>query len=201
MAVKAESPAVVELTVDQRWVIEYEVTDDDGCAVDDATTTVTVTLPGGSTSSVTPEALDDGVYRGVYVPTGATGRYVARAAATGYGVADFVAYVQGTTLAAGMPTLANVLNFLEWDADNEWGDAATALATESANQRRICNVAAVYPDDLRGALYRRVARNLAMKKLPVAVLRGDGESGDTVLPGNDPEVRRLERPHRKVILR
>jgi hypothetical protein len=200
MAIKAKTDRIVELVLSDRWVIDVQVTDDDGCAVD-VEPTITVTLPNGTTSSVTPEATGDGGYRGVYVPTVSTGRYVARVVADGYGAADFVAYVVSTTLAAGMPTLALVLNYLGWDADTADNDAATALATESAAQRAICNVGAVYPDDLRGALYRRVARNLAMKKLPVAVLRGDGEGGDTVLPGNDPEVKRLERPHRKVILR
>ena len=200
MAVKATTETNVQIPLSDRWLIGVRVTDDDGCAVDVAPT-ITVTLPDGSTSPVTPEATDDGEYRGVYVPAVSTGRYVARAAATGYGVEDFVAYVVSTTLAAGMPTLALVLNYLGWTEDTDEDDAATALATEAAAQRSICRVGAVYPDDLRGALYRRVARNLAMKKLPVAVLRGDGEAGDTVLPGNDPEVRRLERPHRKVILR
>jgi hypothetical protein len=43
-----------------------------------------------------------------------------------------------------------------------------------------------------------VARNLAMRGLPVAVLRGDGEAGDTILPGRDPEVRRFEAPYRRL---
>lgn len=201
MAVKATTQPVVELPLGDRWLIGYQVTDDDGCAVDDATTTITVTLPDGSTSPVTPEATDDDGFRGAYTPTTLTGRYVARVAATGYGVADFVAYVLGTTLDSGMPDLPAVLNYLEWDEDTPQNHAARALAAELAAQRRICRVEAVYPDDLREAAYRRVARNLAMQKLPVAVLRSDGESGDTVLPGNDPEVRRLEKPHRKVILR
>lgn len=192
--------AVTELALGERWVIDAQMTDDDRVPVD-VEPTITVTLPNGTTSSVTPEALGDGVYRGVYVPAVATGRYVAAVAATGYGVLNFVAYVQAVTAQAGMVTLDQVLAYLDWTEDDENDNAALALATESAAQRRVCRVAAIYPDDLRGALLRRVARNLAMKKLPVAVLRGDGESGDTVLPGNDPEVRRLERPYRKVILR
>jgi hypothetical protein len=200
MAVSATTEKIVELPEGGRWIIGVQVTDDDGCAVD-VEPTITVTLPGGTTSPVTPEDTGDGDWRGVYVAPATTGRYVARAEAAGYGVVDFVAYVQAVTSQAGMPTLANVLNYLGWAEDTDDDDAATALATEAAAQRAICRVGAIYPDDLRGALYRRVARNLAMKKLPVAVLRGDGESGDTVLPGNDPEVKRLERPHRKVILR
>lgn len=200
MAVKATTEKIVELVLSDRWLIGVQVTDDDGCAVDVAPT-ITVTLPGGTSSPVTPEATGDGGYRGVYVPAVTTGRYVAQVEAAGYGAADFVAYATSTTANTDMPTLEQVLVYLEWVEDNENNDAATAFATEMAAQRRVCRVGAVYTDDLRGALYRRVARNLALKNIPLAILGGKDGQGDLVLPGNDPEVRRLERPYRKVILR
>lgn len=76
----------------------------------------------------------------------------------------------------------------------------SALAAESAAQSRVCRIPVTYPEDLGEALKRRVARNLALRGLPIAVLRGDAESGNTILPGRDPEVRRLEAPFRKLML-
>lgn len=70
-----------------------------------------------------------------------------------------------------------------------------ALAAEEAAQAARCTIPDPYPDDLGEALKRRVARNLAMRGIPLAVLQGDAEFGSTVLPGRDPEVRRLEAPY------
>lgn len=58
--------------------------------------------------------------------------------------------------------------------------------------------ASPWPDDLREALIRRVARNLAMGALPLGVQAT--EVGGMVLGGKDPEVRRLEAPWRKVVM-
>lgn len=77
-----------------------------------------------------------------------------------------------------------------------------ALDAETAAQAARCRL----PDpvsadpvsaDLDEALKRRCARNLAMRRIPLAVPQGDAESGPTIIPGNDPEVRRLEAPYRK----
>ena len=78
-------------------------------------------------------------------------------------------------------------------------DVVSALAAERTAQARVCkaSIIAAMPDDIREALLRRVARNLAMKALPLGVL--SDESGGTSLGSNDPEIRRLEKPHRKVI--
>lgn len=55
---------------------------------------------------------------------------------------------------------------------------------------------AAYPADLREALLRRVARNLAARAVPVASFTAfDGGATSTRVPGRDPEVRRLEAPH------
>lgn len=198
MAVRARSSASVDLALGAVWLIDVCVTDADGYAADD-TPVITITLPDGSTATPAVEDLGWGRYRAEYIPATA-GRYVARAATLTHGAADFAAYITGVTAAGAMPVLADVLNYLGWTVDSDTNEAATALATELSAQRDVSRVPAVYPDSLRGALYRRVARNLALKGIPLAVLRGDSESGDTVLPGSDPEVRRLERPHRKLIL-
>lgn len=78
-------------------------------------------------------------------------------------------------------------------------DITDALAAERTAQSRRVVAIDPQPADLEQALMRRVARNLAMRGLPVAVLRGDAEGGDnTLLPGTDPEVKRLEAPHAKL---
>jgi hypothetical protein len=80
-------------------------------------------------------------------------------------------------------------------------EIADAYAAEKADQANRCRVPAdngTWPASLAQALKRRVARNLALRGLPIAVLQGDAEGGSTILPGSDPEVRRFEAPHRKV---
>lgn len=79
-----------------------------------------------------------------------------------------------------------------------------ALAAEARAQRRVCRVpkdpAAVWDEDLTEALCRRVARNLAMRGIPLAMFQGDADGGALVPPNRDPEVRRLEGPLRKLKL-
>jgi hypothetical protein len=105
------------------------------------------------------------------------------------------------------PDLAAVKEYLGIEADDNTRDASVseALAAEAIQQRRAVRKSAFgagteYPADLALALKRRVARNLSLKGLPLAVLQGDAESGPMVLPGRDPEVRRLEGPYRRLVL-
>jgi len=80
-------------------------------------------------------------------------------------------------------------------------EVGTALEAETAAQARACRVPApdaYWPADLAEALCRRVARNLAMRNLPLAVQMS--EMGGTRIGSIDPEVRRLEAPYRKVVL-
>lgn len=196
MTVIAISSPSSELAVGGAWVIAVSVTDADG---DPAYTapTVTVTLPNGTTAIPTVVDNDLGCYAATYFPA-TTGRYVARAVVTNYGAADFAAYVAAVVPEASMPTLVDVKAYL---GPTSFGDAeiTDALNAEAASQRRLCQIPADYPADLAQALKRRVARNLALRGLPLAVLRGDSEGGDsTVLPGRDPEVKRLEAGYRRV---
>jgi hypothetical protein len=199
---------ITELPVSGVWVIVAHVRDLDGCLTDAVAPVVTVTTPAAGTASPTVERVGTGCYRAAYVPATA-GRYVARAVATGYGAADYVAYVLAATAGAGMPTLADLRGAsadredpddLGYLGANSYTDAeiADALGTETDAQRRMCRVGAVYPSDLRGALLRRVQRNLSMRGQPAVVI-SDG-SGTSFTPTNDPEVRRLERPHRKIVI-
>lgn len=198
MGVSAASPTAQQMTVGGRWVVEVEVTNDD-CEVVDAVPTITVTLPDGTTATPTVETLETGVYRAAY-ELADPGRHIAEAVAAGYGAAGFAVYASAATSATGMPDVAAVAEYMRESAASwETEDLQSALNAEAAAQRSVCRVGAVYPDDLREALLRRVVRNLAMRGLPLAVLRGDAEGGDTVLPGRDPEVRRLEAPHRKLV--
>lgn len=197
MGVRALTPTAELLPIGGRWIVAVQVTDDDGVLVD-AAPTVTVTLPAGSTTSPTVEFVSSGVHRAAY-EVGSTGRYVARVVVTGYGAADFAAYATATTAGTGMPDTDDVAAYLgesaaSWTTD----ELQDALDAEAAAQRSRCRVGAVYPADLRQALLRRVARNLAMRLLPLSVPQGDSEAGPVIIPGQDPEVRRLEGPYRKL---
>lgn len=75
-----------------------------------------------------------------------------------------------------------------------------AINAETVAQAGKCRIPDPVPDDLDEALKRRVVRNLAMRKLPLAMMQGDAERGPLILPSNDPEVRRLEAPHRKLVM-
>jgi hypothetical protein len=200
MTVRAISSTAVDLPISGVWALVVAVTDSAGCPVD-VTPTVTVTLPGGSTSTPAAELVTGGVYRAEYV-VGTAGRYVARVTTPSNGAADFAAYATATVAGTGMPDLDDCKDYLKIPLDDTSEDAEIedALAAESAAQREVCRVPAAYPASLREALFRRVARNLALRKLPLMVLRGDAEAGNTVLPGRDPEVRRFEAPHRKLVM-
>lgn len=198
MTIHAVSPPSTLLTVGGQWRIEVCVTDLDGAAIDTAPV-VTVTLPDDTTATPTVETVTLGRYRATYTPT-LVGRHVARAA-TGDDVANLAAYATTTTTASGMPTTDDVADYLrEGAASWATADLQNALDAELAAQRAACRVRAVYPDDLRQALLRRVQRNLALRQLPLAVHQGDAEAGAMLLPGRDPEVRRLEAPHRRLVM-
>lgn len=188
MDVRAVSPTSMLLPVGGVWRIDVATSGD--------TPTVVVTLPDGTTATPTTSTVGVGWHRAEHT-VAEPGRYVARASTTG-GVVDFAAYATAATTEAGMPTVPDVVDYVGPISATE-DEVAAALAAEAAAQRSVCRVRAVYPDDLREALLRRVARNLAMRSLPLAVLQGDAEGGSSsILPGRDPEVRRLEAPHRKL---
>lgn len=97
------------------------------------------------------------------------------------------------------PTLQNVKDYLGENA-YAYSDVVltSTLAAETAAQAAVCRVGEAMPDDLAMALLRRVARNLAMRALPVGVQ--SDEMGSTTIGSNDPEVRRLEKPYKKVFV-
>lgn len=96
-------------------------------------------------------------------------------------------------------TLDDVKDYL---GDHSWDDEElqSALDAEEAAQAARCRIPDPTSADLDEALKRRVARNLAMRQIPLAVPQGSAEVGPSFIPGNDPEVRRLEAPYRRLVI-
>lgn len=97
-----------------------------------------------------------------------------------------------------MSDLTDLKDYLE-DA-GQWDDVQlqAALDAEDAAQRARCRVPDVRPADLKQAWFRRVSRNLAMRKAPLGLQVGEVET--TRVGSQDPEVRRIEGPYRRVVI-
>lgn len=199
MPVTALTSRNVDRPVGGDWPISVLVTDADDTLAEVAPI-VTVTLPDGSTVTPTVESVTTGAYRAVYLPA-TPGRYIAVAAVAGYGAVTFVAFVSAITAAGGLPDVAEVGAYL---APHSWTDEQlqVALDAEAAAQRKAVAVPAEYGPDLREALMRRVAVNLAKRRIPLAVLQGDADAGvpGSTVPVSDPEIGRLERPYRRFLV-
>lgn len=180
--------AVVPLT--------FNVTDADGELSDASTAALTILLPNGSTQAVTLQHPSVGVYTCDYT-SGLPGRHVATFVTTGTNAGSIQDVFDITAGSLAYVTTTDVTNYLR-DSSGSWtsDQIADALAAEQAAQSAVCRLDP-YTADLREALLRRVARNLAMRQLPLAVLQGDADAGSTVLPVRDPEIRRLEAPYRR----
>lgn len=207
MTVRVLAGGSVSLPVGGVWEMTVAVLDADGIAAAEEPV-ITVTTPAAGTATPDVELVCAGVYRAVYV-TAAGGRHTARAVTATLGAADLTAYATAITAAAAMPDLDDLRGDPGGDpptygylGQNTWTDAELqgALDAEAAAQRSACRVPAAYPADLREALLRRVAVNLAKRQLPLMMLQGDAEAGSTTsfVPGRDAEVRRLEGPFRKL---
>lgn len=99
------------------------------------------------------------------------------------------------------PDLTAVKTYL--GADTGWSDdeISSALAAETAAQARVLRIPESWPADLAEALCRRVARNLAMRQMPLGSSASISEVGFGVhRPGMDIEVRRLEAPYRRLVV-
>lgn len=197
MTVKARSATSAILAKGDAWVIDVRVYDTDGAAVDD-TLTVTVTDPNGVTSTPTLSPGDTGRYTATVV-VDAADRWIAQATSATYGRCSFTALVADATPAAQMPSLVDLDDYLGSHKATD-DELEEALAAETWNQARMCRIPAEYTPDLRSALLRRCARHLAMKRIPLAVLQGDAETGSTVPPSRDSEVRRFEGPYRRLVM-
>lgn len=194
---KAESPAYADLIVGQMWQIRV-------CSSE--LPTLVVTKPDGTTlSPAVVFELEYGYFNSMYlaeVGPVVAGRYIAAATTATQGSLIFQALALAVTTNALLPTFADVDDYLGGAGAHSWTDEqlADALDAEAANQRRVCQVPAAYPDDLRQALLRRAARNLAMRRQLTEQPRTDGDfdAPSFVSPGRDAEVRRFEAPWRRV---
>jgi hypothetical protein len=103
-----------------------------------------------------------------------------------------------------MPCITEVRAYLETSGlPTSWenGQIEAALEAEKTAQARICTVPtdeAAWPADLAEALLRRVARNLALRKLPLGIAASEIEA--TRVAGTDVEVRRLEAGHKRWVV-
>lgn len=192
----ATAPTSADLTMGQRWPLRVLALSD-GWPVSDLTTVATVTLPDGTTATPAMTLISAGVYE-VVVLANTAGRWIATVAATGYGTVPFAATVAALVDGTGMPDLTATLDYLTGQGDQSWSEpeVENALAAETAAQRRVCRIPANYDADLREALLRRVACNLARRALPLSMQQGDADQGPVAI-GNDPEVKRLEKPWRR----
>lgn len=178
--------------------LTFTVVDPDGDLVSATTATLTVYLPNATPVAVTLSEDETGVYTADHVAT-VSGRHIARFVATGPngGVVETVFDV--SPLSAAYVTLADVKSYLgEVSVDDT--ELANVLAAEQAAQaaRRKINP---YTPDLREALLRRCARNLAARSVPVVSYTSfDGGATTTRVPAMDAEIARLEGPYPKLVM-
>lgn len=185
--------------VGEAWTLRVRTQDGDGYATGSVTPVVAVVLPDASAS--VPVLVADSPFGdwSVSVVLTQAGRWTAHLSTVDDAL-DMAVYAAAPTTPGAMPTVDDVARYLGQNASS-WStaDLTQCLAAERAAQRARVGERAVYPDDLREALFRRCARNLAMRRLPLAVNFGDADGGALILPGRDPEVRRLEAPYRRLV--
>lgn len=112
-----------------------------------------------------------------------------------------------------IPELQDVMLYLDSSGGTSWAEDEVdlALSAELAAQQTVVRSEYFIEDtededyreygaDLAEALKRRVARNLAMRALPLSVTQGDVETSPAYLPRYDPEIRRLEAPYRRLVV-
>lgn len=183
-----------------QWMLIVRTRDAQGYVTSSVTPTLLVTLPDGTTAApifTSWPYLGGGGWQVAYT-TSIVGRYLAHIS-TPEDAVDAAAYAVGATGNMGMPTVDDVARYLKGAAAS-WStaDLQEELDAEAEHQQAKCGIRAAYPTPLRKALLRRVQRALAMRALPLATVQGDADGGNILLPGNDPEVRRLEAPYRRL---
>ena len=189
------------IVVGDVWPIGFTITDDVYARLTDATVVVTVTRPDTSSTPATLTRVTTGTYLALYT-IGAAGRHTAVVAVSGTVTASALWAVEALTVGA-LPTAAEAQAYLTSTGATSYAlsDISAALVAETAAQGRACRVPAWYPADLREALFRRVARNLAARSVPVAQWSTfEGGASGTRVPTLDPEIRRLEAPHRRMVV-
>jgi hypothetical protein len=183
-------------------VFVVAVRDLDGDLSGAVTPTITITPPSGPAVNPVPESTGVGLWRFTYTLAAAGRHLVVANAGSPYGQAITAVWCDVTTAAGQMPVVADWQEYAGGELEFSWSDdqIAQALAAESAAQRARLKPSAIYGDDIREALFRRVTCNLARRGLPLGVQSGDSDRGPLVVPLRDPEVRRLEAPYRKLVI-
>lgn len=95
-----------------------------------------------------------------------------------------------------LPTASELLGYLGLDETSaDLTTLGAVLVAEAAAQARRCTIPDPYPDDLREALLRRCARNLAARAVPIATFNSfEGGGQSARVPTKDAEIARLEAP-------
>lgn len=199
MPVIAVSPDAGRLDVGDAWLLAVEIRDDVTDELKDATLAAVVTRPDTTTAAPAFVKQSLGFWTASYT-LAAAGRHTAVVTASG-NVVGVVTFAVEAVAVGLVPTLAEVQAYLASAGPQSWqaADVAGALAAELAAQARVCRVPAQYPADLREALFRRVARNLAARAVPVSSFTSfEGGATSTRVPTKDPEIARLEGPFRRL---
>lgn len=104
-----------------------------------------------------------------------------------------------------VPTVAEAIAYLGPDSSATEEQVTSAYATELSQQRRTLKSKYVavdvgtWPDDVKEALFARIARRLELRRLPLGVQPAMTEAGPSTIQvgGYDREISRLERPYRR----
>lgn len=175
-----------------------EIRDLDGHLVDPGALSLVIVHENGDEDDLTAALVHGaaGMFEVGYAPA-ITGRHLARFTATGdyAGMATVILDIDPPDLA--FVTLADLRAYLGATSVTD-AELTSALHAERAAQAQRCRVDP-FTHELREALMRRVARNLAARSVPVATFTSfDGGATSTRVPSVDAEVRRLEGPYRKL---
>lgn len=183
-------------TANDRWIIEFVVLDDDGELVTDVDDwTVSLYGPSSSATLSDPELIDNTYYR-IVQTLDEGGNWGIAVESVAYGAMSFAAYLVYQIY--GPPQLSDVRAYIGTNIPD--AQVQDALDAEIAAQQKACRVPAPFPNDLRQALLRRTARNLALRKLPLQIDPAEPIDITNLIPALDKEVRRFEAPYRKLVM-
>jgi len=183
--------------VGDEWVTVAVTYDDDGNRVT-PTVGASVLLPDDTSSVVTPTEDGTGVWvcrHTLTVPGWHHLRFVASGTVVGVEIAQTNVESVPTSVDDGWPDTSACLAYLGETSASD-AEILDALTAETAAQRARCRIPPAYPADLRQALLRRVARNLAARAVPVASFTSfEGGGTSARVPRTDAEISRLEGPY------
>lgn len=178
--------------------LSWSVTDAGGEPADATTVTLTVEADGGTPEALAHSVPEVGQILAAYRPT-SPGNYTARLTLDGDRAGAAVEHFIVSPLDPFSLTIAALREYLV-DTSASDAELLDALTAERFAQAARCRVDPFTPDLLQ-ALKRRVARNLAARRVPVATFTAF-DSGQTTqrVPASDAEIRRLEGPYRRMVV-